>query len=100
MDTQPPEGPAPFLVEILQSAGDLSNGWSQPRQQATPRVGQRDAPRRAMQQANAEALLKVPNRVAERRGCDSNPRSRSPEAEFVSYGDECHQIRKIAAMHS
>ena len=53
-----------------------------------------------MQQANAEALLKVSNRVAERRRCDANPRSRSPEAKFVSYGNECRQIRKIAAVHS
>ena len=63
-------------------------------------VGERDAARRAMQQADTEALLQLPHRVAERGRCDANPRCGGPEAQLVSDGDECRQIRKVAALHS
>ena len=51
-----------------------------------------------MQQADAEPLLQLSHRVAECRGRDADPRSRSPEAELVSDGDECRQVREIATM--
>ena len=53
-----------------------------------------------MQQADAEALLQLSHRVAERRRRDADPHSRGPEAELISDGDECRQVREIAAVHS
>ena len=100
VDAQPPGRLAPLAVEILQGAGDLGDRRSQPLQQAPPLVGQRDAARRAMQQTDAEALLQLSHRVAERRGRNADPRRRGPEAQLISDGDECRQVREIAAVHS
>jgi hypothetical protein len=98
VDTQAAERPLPILVEVIQRAGDLGDRRPQPLEQAPPRVGQRDAARRAMQQADAEALLQLSHGVAERRGRDADPRGRRPEAEFVSDGDECRQIGEVTAV--
>ena len=100
VDTQPPGRPPPLLVQVLQGAGDLGDRRSQSLQQAPPLVGQRDAARRAMQQADAEAFLQLSHRVAERRGRNADPRSRRPEAELIGDGDERRQIREVAALHS
>jgi hypothetical protein len=51
-----------------QGVGDLGDRRPQPLQQAPPLIGQRDAARRAMQQADAETLLQLSHRMAERRG--------------------------------
>jgi hypothetical protein len=95
-----PKGRPSFLVEILQRADNLVDRWPQPLQQTTPRVSQCDAARRAMQQAYAEALLQLSHRVAERRRCDADPRSRRSKAALVSDSDESRQIREVAAVHS
>jgi hypothetical protein len=53
-----------------------------------------------MQQADAQALLELSHRVAERRGCNADPRRCGPEAQLISDGDERRQVREIAAVHS
>jgi hypothetical protein len=95
-----PKRPLPLLAQVIQRAGDLGERRPQPLEQAPPRIGQRDAARRAMQQADAEALPQLSHRVADRRGCDADPRGRCPKAQFVSDGDECRQIGEFAAVHS
>jgi hypothetical protein len=100
VDAQAPGRPTPLLVEFLQGAGDLGDRRSQPLQKAPPLVGQRDAACRAMQQADAEAFLQLSHRVAERRRRNADPHSRGPETELISDGDECRQVREIAAVHS
>jgi hypothetical protein len=96
---QVPEGMPLLALEVLQPPKDLLGRRPKPVEQAQARIGERDAPRCAVQQTEPETLLEVPHRVAERRGRDADARRRRPEAEIVGDGNECRQIGKIGAAH-
>ena len=59
-------------------------------------IGRRYAARRAVQQAHTEALLQLPDRVAERRGRDAETRCRGTEAAIIGDSNERGQIGKVA----
>jgi len=93
------EGPAALAVQIVQRTDDLVERRPQPLEQATSRVGRRDASRRAVQQVDADALLQLPDRVAQGRGRDAETYGSPSEAEIVGDRDEGGQIRKLASTH-
>ena len=99
VDAEPPERTAPLTIQVVQRTGDLVDRRAQPFEEATSGVGRRDAPRRAVQQANPHAFFQLPDRVAQRRGRDAKTRRSRPEAEIVSNRDERRQIRKLASTH-
>jgi hypothetical protein len=88
-----------LAFEVVQRPRDLLDRRPSPVEQAQTRIGERDAPRRAVQQSHRKTLLELPHRVAERRGGDADMRRRCPEAEIVGDGDERGQIGKISAAH-
>jgi hypothetical protein len=53
-----------------------------------------------MQQTYPEALLMLPHRMAEGRGCDTEPLCGRPKAPMIGSGDERSQINKVKAMYS
>ena len=99
IETQAPEGMPLLALQVVKSPGDLLDRRPKPVEQAQARIGERDAARRAVQQAEPEALLEVPHRVAERRGRDTDARRRRPEAEIVGDGNERGQIGKVGTAH-
>ena len=96
---QAPEGMPLLALEVVQPPRDLLDRRPKPVEQAQARIGERDAPRRAVQQSEPETLLEVPHRVAERRRRDADTRRRRPEAEIVGDGNERGQIGKVGAAH-
>jgi hypothetical protein len=64
---QLPEGMPLLALEVIQPSRDLLDRRPKPVEQAQTRIGERDAPRRAVQQSHRKTLFKLP-RVAERRG--------------------------------
>jgi len=52
-----------------------------------------------VQQSDAKTRLQLPHRVAERRGCNAEMQSRSPEAETFGYRDKRAQISEIGTAH-
>jgi hypothetical protein len=90
----------PLLAfEVVQRPRDLLDRRPSPVEQAQTRIGERDAPRRAVQQADRKTLLELPHCVAECRRSDADMRRRRPEAEIVGDGDERGQIGKVGAAH-
>jgi hypothetical protein len=96
---QAPERVPLFALEVIEPPRDLRDGRPQPVEQAQTRIGECDAAGRAVQQSDAETLLELPHRMAERRWCDADARSRRPEAESVGDGNERGQIGKVGAPH-
>jgi hypothetical protein len=86
-------------LEVVQPARDMLDCRPKTVEQAQTRIGERDAPRRVVQQSHRKTLLQLPHRVAERRGRDAETRCSRPEAEIVGDGNERGQIGKVGAAH-
>ena len=99
IEPQASEGMSLLALEVVQSPRDLLDRRPKPVEQPQARIGERHAPRRAVQQAEPESLLEVPHRVAERRGRDADARRGRPEAEIIGDGNEGGQIGKVGAAH-
>jgi len=99
IEAQPPEGMALLASEVVERARDLLDCRPSPVEQAQTGIGERDAPRRAVQQSHREALLELPHRMTQRRRSDADTRRRRAEAEIVGDGDERGQIGEISAAH-
>ena len=96
---QAPEGMLLLTLEVIQPVRDLLDRRPKPLEQTQTGIGERDAPRRAVQQSEPETLLEVPHRVAECRRRDADTRRRCAEAEIVGDGNERCQIGKVGAAH-
>jgi hypothetical protein len=99
VDPEAAERTAPFAIQIVQSAGDLSNGRPQSFEKAPSGVGQGDAPGRAVQQAHTQPLFELPNGVAEGRGRDAEAHGGGSKAEILGDRHERDQVRKLASTH-
>src|SRR5271169_22853 len=99
MEAQAPEGMPLLALEIVQRPRDLLDRRPSATEETQTRIGERDAPCRAVQQSDPETLFELPHRVAERGGRDADMRRRRPEAEIVGDGNERGQIGKISAAH-
>jgi hypothetical protein len=96
IEAQAPEGTPLLAFEVVQRPRDLLDRRPSPVEQAQTRIGERDAPRRAVQQSDRKTLLELPHRVAQRRGGHADTRRRRAKAQIVRDGNERSQIGKIA----
>jgi hypothetical protein len=82
------------------AAADLvERGAAAARAGACPRRSSETLRVVALQQANAKALLQLPDGMTERRWGDAKPLRRCAEAEMVCDSNECGQVGKVAAAH-
>src|SRR6516162_680558 len=93
------EGVLLLALELVQPPGDLLYRRPKPLEQTQARIGERDAPRRAVEQSEPKTLLEVSHCVAECRRRDADTRRRRAEAEIVGDGNERSQIGKVGAAH-
>jgi hypothetical protein len=99
VDPKPAERPRPLAIQIVQSAGDLIDCRPQSFEEATPRIGRGDAPRRSVQQADAHPFFQLPDPMTEGRRGDAEARRSRSEAEIVGDRDEGGQVRQLASTH-
>ena len=71
VNSQPSQGALALLVQVFESARDLTDCRPQPLEQAQAGIGHRYAARRAIHQPHPETLLQLSHRMAERGGFSS-----------------------------
>ena len=93
MEPQPPRWTAALVVEIGQGLLDAGEGRLQRFEKASAGVGQGNAARGAMKQANVELLLEMLHGMAQRRAGDSKPGRAGAKAQHFCNGDEGSEVR-------
>src|SRR5262249_53966670 len=93
-DARGPVAIAPHLADGIAEFGD---GGTYPAEQVLAGIGQGDAARGAVEQADADPFLETADQLAERRGRDAKLFRRAAEAQQLAGRDEGPQLVVIAA---
>ncbi len=94
-----PEADLAQAPDLIQGVADIAQRRRHARQQQLTRLGQGDATGRAVHQADAEALLQVPQSLAKARHRHANIDRRTPEIAGAGDRHEDVEITQVGLGH-